>query len=158
MDLLIRGPEFYFKYLTRLSFWKSVQANVRDKYGRTLLLYAAWNGYMAIVERLVKAKARVDSKDEIGKTLITYALYIGDGAVVNKLMKETPDDLVDVIRGALLISAAIKGHTTIVERLLLEKGANIEAVNGYWTLLLAAVRNTLGGKFLLVLYSNGGEL
>jgi ankyrin repeat protein len=129
VDLLIRGPKFHFKNLTRSSFWKAVQVDVRDKHGRTPLSYAAWNGHMAIVKRLVKAKARVDSKDEIGGTPITYALCSGHEAVANHLMKEAPADSVDVIRESLLISAAEKGHTTIVERLLLEKGVKIEAAD-----------------------------
>ena len=142
VDLLIRGPKFHYKHLTRSSFWKGVQVDVGDKDGRTPLSYAAWNGHMAIVKRLVKAKARVDSKDEIGGTPISYALCSGHEAVANKLMKEAPADSVDVIRGTLLVSAAAKGHKTIVKRLLLEKGANIEAVDSDgWTPLRAAAEN-----------------
>ncbi|GAB1311330.1 Ankyrin repeat domain-containing protein 50 [Madurella fahalii] len=128
VDLLIRGPKFDFKHLTRSLFSKGVQVDARDKHGRTPLSYAAWNGHMAIVKRLVKARARVDSKDEIGGTPISYALCSGHEAVANKLMKEAPADSVDVIRGALLVSAATKGYKTIVERLL-DGNANTEVVD-----------------------------
>ncbi|KAK1761310.1 ankyrin repeat-containing domain protein [Echria macrotheca] len=129
VGLLIRGPRFHFKRLTRSSFWKGVQVDTRDKQGRTPLSYAAWNGHMAVVERLVKARARANSKDNIGGTPISYALCSGHEAVANKLMKESPADSVDVIRGELLVSAAERGYRNIVERLLLEKGVNTEAAD-----------------------------
>ncbi|KAK3384177.1 ankyrin repeat-containing domain protein [Lasiosphaeria ovina] len=128
VKLLIRGPKFHFRHLARSPFWKGTDVDVGDRYGRTPLSYAAWNGHMAITRRLVRAKARVDSVDEIGGTPISYALCSGHEVVANKLMKGARAGSVEVISRELLTSAAGKGHKTIaVVRLLLEKGANIEA-------------------------------
>ncbi|KAG5807918.1 hypothetical protein H9Q71_007509 [Fusarium xylarioides] len=92
--------------------------DTRDRYGRTPLSYAAWNGHMAIVQWLVKAGARADSKDEIGGTPISYALCSGHEDVARQLMKGAQADSVDKISRELLISAAQKGHEAIVKRLL----------------------------------------
>ncbi|KAH7124341.1 ankyrin repeat-containing domain protein [Dactylonectria macrodidyma] len=128
VKLLIKGPNIRFKDIAKLSFWKGAEVDARDRYGRTPLSYAAWNGHMAVVQLLVKAGARVDSKDEIGGTPISYALCSGQGAVASRLMKGAQVDSVDKISQELLLSAAEKGHEAIVKRLL-DNGAATEVVD-----------------------------
>ncbi|GAB1315143.1 hypothetical protein MFIFM68171_05353 [Madurella fahalii] len=149
VKLLIQGPRFRFRHL-KSSFWKSTvkppfwtdtNIDVGDRYRRTPLSYAAWNGHIAVVKRLVKAGARVDSEDDIGGTPISYALCSGHEAIANQLMKGAPADSVDLISRRLLFSAIAKSHKAVVERLL-EKGVNTEVVDtDGWTPLYIAARN-----------------
>ncbi|KXX83103.1 Ankyrin repeat domain-containing protein 50 [Madurella mycetomatis] len=127
VKLLIKHPKLH-KHLTKLRFRKGIEVDARDRYGRTPLSYAAWNGHTTVAEWLVKAGARIDLGDEIGGTPISYALCSGHEAIADQLMRGSSADAVDTARGQLILSAAAKGHGTIVERLL-EKGANIEAAD-----------------------------
>ncbi|PNP55978.1 hypothetical protein THARTR1_03915 [Trichoderma harzianum] len=120
--LLIKGPKFYgkgaFKKAIRLSFTKGADVNAIDKYNRTALFYAVWNGHVSIVERLLKANARVDMVDTIGGTPISYALCYGQEDIATELTRGTKPDSVDKIRRELLLSAAKYGHESVVKRLL----------------------------------------
>ncbi|KAL7905136.1 hypothetical protein GGI35DRAFT_471997 [Trichoderma velutinum] len=121
VQLLISGPNLFeriFFKKTIQTFSRSVDVNARDRYGRTPLTYAAWNGHLDIVRRLVKAKALVDLADEIKGTPISYALCYGQEDIVTELMKGAQPDSVDEIRRELLLSAAIRGHEPVVKRLL----------------------------------------
>ncbi|OPB45793.1 hypothetical protein A0O28_0093600 [Trichoderma guizhouense] len=120
--LLIKGPKFYgkkaLKKAIRLTYTKGADVNAIDKYNRTALFYAAWNGHMPIVKRLLKARARVDMVDTIGGTPISYALCYGQQDVATELMRGAQPDSVDEIRRKLLLSALKHGHDPVVERLL----------------------------------------
>lgn len=87
VKLLIEGPTIPLKNTSALSIPIGAEVNTVDKYGRTPLSYAAWNGHMAVAERLIKAGARADLEDEIGATPISYALYYGHEAITSRLMK-----------------------------------------------------------------------
>ncbi|KAN0077469.1 Ankyrin repeat-containing domain protein [Elaphomyces granulatus] len=86
----------------RLPFLKGAEVDSVDRYGRTPLVYAVWNGHMAVVKRLLRAGARINLADDIGGTALSYAVS-------------------DETSMALLLSAAGKGHEAVVE-LLLETG------------------------------------
>jgi ankyrin repeat domain-containing protein 50 len=104
--ILIRGPKIRLKNMVKLAFRKGAQVQLVDKYGRTPLSYAAWNGHMAVVKMLLKAGALVDSTDEIGGTPLSYAICNGHRAVVELLMKEGAQiDSEDNISRKLLFSA-----------------------------------------------------
>ena len=126
VKLLVKGTWSY------LSFRKGAEVDSVDRYGRTPLSYAAWNGHVDIVKLLLKAGARVDSTDEIGGVPLSYAICNGHEAVVKLLLKSgTQVDSKDNIGKILLLSAAEKGHDTVV-KLLLEKGAELEIKSDYY--------------------------
>ncbi|KAL6824648.1 ankyrin repeat-containing domain protein [Trichoderma sp. SZMC 28015] len=125
--LLIRGPKFYWKRAlkkaTHLSFTKGADVNAIDKYGRTALFYAVWNGHLPIVKRLVTERALVDMRDIIGGTPISYALCYGHEDIANELMRGAQPDSVDEIRRELFLSAVKHDHDPVIKRLL-DNGAD----------------------------------
>ncbi|KAN0077702.1 hypothetical protein V8E54_006006 [Elaphomyces granulatus] len=140
VKLLIKGPTW--NGIVKLPFRKGTDVNSADRYGRTALSYAVWNGHVATVKLLLRAGAQVDSADEIGGTPLSYAICNGHNDVVKLLLKKgTQVDSPNDISKALLLSAAKKGHEAVVE-LLLENGADIESKDEYnRTLLFCAVVN-----------------
>ncbi|KAN0070591.1 hypothetical protein V8E54_011460 [Elaphomyces granulatus] len=152
--LLIRGPGISWNDIVKLLFWKGAEVDLADRYGRTALSYAAWNGHVATVKLLFRAGARIDLTDEIGGTPLSYAICNGHDDVVELLLKKgTPDN----ISKTLLLSAANKGHEAVVE-LLLEKGADLECKDGYKTTpLLWAARNGHQAVVKLLL-ENGADI
>jgi ankyrin repeat protein len=120
VKLLIKG----FSSLKRLEllFRKGAQVNSVDKYGRTPLSYAVWNGNVAVVKRLIRAGARADLKDKIGGTPLSYSICNGNKEVIKLLFKKVSQaDSEDDIKKKLLLSAAENGHEDVV-KLLLEIG------------------------------------
>lgn len=122
VQLLIKGPKFHwkraFKNATRLSITNGADVNKKDRDSRTALFYAAWNGHVSIVKRLLKARARVDMVDTIGGTPLSYALCCGQEDIVTELTRGSQPDSVDKIRRELLLSAVKHGHDLVVKRLL----------------------------------------
>ncbi|KAN0073000.1 ankyrin [Elaphomyces granulatus] len=142
VKLLIKGPRISWNGIVKLPFRKGAEVDSADRYGRTALSYAVWNGHIATVKLLLRAGARVDSADEIGGTPLSYAICNGHNDVVKLLLKKgTQIDSPHDISKALLLSAARKGHEAVVE-LLLENGADIESKDDYnRTPLLWAAEN-----------------
>ena len=126
----------------KLFLGKIAEIDLKDRYGRTPLSYAVWIGNVAVVELLIKAGARANSKDEIGGTPLSYALCNRDKKVIEVLLKgDTQANLEDSSK-KLLFSAAEKGHEDVV-RLLLDIGkTDLDAIDGgHRTPLFWAARN-----------------
>jgi ankyrin repeat protein len=152
VNLLIKGIGFRLKGI-RLPFRNGAKVDSVDRYGRTPLVYAVWNGHVAVVKRLVKVGACVDLADDIGGTALSYAICNGDDDVLRPLLKKgTEADLGDDTSIALLLSAAKKGHEAVV-KLLLETGKvnpDSKDDNG-WTPLSCAVEGGSVGVVQLLL-------
>jgi nucleoside phosphorylase len=87
VELLIKGTSSYLKSIVKLAFRKGAQVESVDRYRRTPLLYAAWNGHVAVVKVLLNAGARIYVTDEIDGTPLSYATFGGHKAVVQLLYK-----------------------------------------------------------------------
>jgi ankyrin repeat protein len=121
VNLLIKGIGRRLKDI-KLPFRKKAKVDSVDRYGRTPLVYAVWNGHVAVIKRLLEAGARINLKDAIGGTALSYAVCSGHNDMLTLLFKKgTKVGLEDDIRMALLLSAAEKGHEDAV-KLLLETG------------------------------------
>ncbi|KAI9148347.1 Non-reducing end alpha-L-arabinofuranosidase BoGH43A [Paramyrothecium foliicola] len=145
VKLLIGGPSLQLRDVLNLnlSFLRRTVIDTKDIYGRTPLSYACWNGNTDIIELLVNAGARADIEDEIGGTPMSYAIINGQKSVaslVKKNVKRMQIDSEDAVSKTLLLSAAQKGHDTVV-KLLLENSnvdVNVRTVYGDTSLGLAA--------------------
>ncbi|KAK1252735.1 hypothetical protein MKX08_003922 [Trichoderma sp. CBMAI-0020] len=102
--------------------------DLKDKYGRTPLSWAAENGHAPVVEQLIAtAQVKIDSKDKSGKTPLIWAARNGHTAVVRLLLDERADQrLGDLLKVTPLLYAAMNGHIEVVQ-LLLEAGAGISS-------------------------------
>jgi ankyrin repeat domain-containing protein 50 len=109
----------------RRLFRRRAKVDSADKYGRTPLVYAVWNGHVAVVKRLLRAGACIDLADSIGGTALSYALCSGHDDLLKLLFKKgTKADLKDDTIMALLFSAAEKSHEAVVKLLLETSKAN----------------------------------
>ncbi|KAN0081080.1 Ankyrin repeat-containing domain protein [Elaphomyces granulatus] len=121
VELLIKGISHRLNGI-KLPFRKKAKVDSVDRYGRTPLVYAVWNGHVAVVKRLLRAGARINAADDIGGTALSYAVCSGHNEVLTLLFKKGTDTgSEDDTRMALLLSAAEKDHEVVV-KLLLETG------------------------------------
>ena len=116
-----------------------------DRWGKTALTIAAWNGHTDIVNALARTHgANVDAVDEYGLTALMLAAEHGHTANVNALAG-THGANVDAVNrggGTALMIAAQCGHTDIVNALAGTHGANVDAVDrDGGTALMRAARN-----------------
>jgi hypothetical protein len=152
VKLLIKGIGVRLKG-ARLQFRKGAHVDSVDRYGRTPLVYAVWNGHVAIVKRLISVGASIDLADDIGGTALSYAVCNGHDGVLKLLLKKgTKADSGDETRMALLLPAADKGHEAVV-KLLLETGKvnpDLKDGNG-WTPLSHAVEGGSVGVVQILL-------
>ncbi|QKX61975.1 uncharacterized protein TRUGW13939_09131 [Talaromyces rugulosus] len=125
VQLLIRGTGSYLKSIVKLAFRKGAQVDSVDRYRRTPLLYAAWNGNVAVVKVLLNAGARIDVADEIDGTPLSYAIFGGHKAIVHLLYRNATQVHSEyMISENLLFPAVEKGHEDVVKLLLETAGAN----------------------------------
>src|ERR1700678_2106969 len=118
-----------------------VDVNARDRHAETPLMYAAFAGSLDAMELLLKDGASVDAQSQSGATALIWSandpakvrLLIGHGANVNLATKRR--------RTALLVAAMSDPSAEIV-KLLLDKGADLKAVDFLKTTPLRAA--TLG--------------
>jgi ankyrin repeat domain-containing protein 50 len=130
VKLVIKGISSRLKGL-KLPFRKGAQVDSTDKYGRTPLVYAVWNGDITVIKRLLKAGASIGLKDDIGGTPLSYAVCSGHDDVLRILFKKgTKIGSADDISMALLLSAAEKGHEAVVKLLLETDKANPDVKDG----------------------------
>ena len=106
------------RVLLKLPF-RRAKVDLEDRYGRTPLSYAVWNGNVAAVKLLVKAGAQMNTEDEIGGTPLSYAFAYDRREVIELLLKHgnqlnTEQDMAK----ELLLSAARNGHEPVVRHIL----------------------------------------
>lgn len=119
--LLIRGAPRVRLWTITLLHGQGAEVNLPDKYGRTPLFYAVWNGNIAMVEHLVIAGAQVHVKDELGGTPISYAVCNQNEQITNILLQNGSEAGVEDDINSILFSAAEKGDEEVIELLLKTK-------------------------------------
>ncbi|KAL7920862.1 ankyrin repeat-containing domain protein [Trichoderma austrokoningii] len=116
-ELLIKGVRFKQGPI-KLPWRKKAKVNQLDKFGRTPLFYAVWNGDVATVELLINAGAIVHLKDHLDGTPISYAICKQHEQVVDLLLRTGDAVKVEDDINNLFSTAAGRGHDEVVELLL----------------------------------------
>lgn len=109
----------------------SVELDLKDRYGRTPLSWAALSGHKVIVQLLLEKGAKLESEDENGKTPLLWAVSNKRKVIVQLLLEKGARlDSEDKNGRTPLSWAASSGHKAIVQ-LLLEKRARLESEDAY---------------------------
>lgn len=136
-----------------------VDVNAPGPDGTTALHWAVYNDNLALVERLVRAGARVDVKNEFGSSPIAEAANVGNAKVLEVLLEAGADaDTLGADGETPLMIVARSGNVDAA-RVLIEHGANVnarEAWRGQTALMWAAAQNQ--PKMVGLLVANGAEV
>ena len=120
---------------------KGVDAIVRD--GRTVLIYAAWNGSTEVVKLLIDNGADLNHKNNFGGTALIYAAYKGDTELVKLLIDSGADQNIKDRYGQTALMLAVGNEHTETVELLIDNGADPN------------IKNTMGDHALLVAVNRG---
>jgi hypothetical protein len=111
----------------------SMDQNLEDNYGGTLLLIAAMNGHEGTVRLLLEKGADVDARDHDDYTALLLTVESRRADIVKLLLEKGANvNAMDTQwRQTSQSRAAANGHEDII-KLLLEKGANVNAIDSLW--------------------------
>ena len=118
---------------------KDADIEAQTRYGWTPLQMAAYNGHEAAVQALVDAGANVNARNCYGWTALHAASISGHEPVVRVLLDNKADIESETEYGWTPLFGALEHEGTMT--ILLERGANLNANNGYGgTILHRAAR------------------
>ncbi|KAI3325361.1 ankyrin repeat-containing protein [Xylariaceae sp. AK1471] len=113
-----------------------LEGNIKEK---TLLSYAAGQGYEAVVRLLLETGANPEAEGNDFRTPLSWATGNGHEAVVKLLLEKGANlEARDRYKRTPLSQAAENGHEALV-KLLLEKGADLEAKDKRCKTLLSRI-------------------
>lgn len=127
VKLLVRGGRYPRRIISLLLFGNSHEINSLDAYGRTPLFYAIWKGNAAVVEILLRAKARLDLTDKIGGSPLFYAMSYRREFIVNLLYAYGATATSEDKKVNQLFFTAVKTGDEQFVQLFLDAGFGIES-------------------------------
>ncbi len=111
--------------------------NARDRHGETPLMYAASAGSVNAMKFLLAHGADVNAENQFGSTALIWSATDLDKVRLLLAHDANPNLATKRGRTALLI-AALSDQSAAIERLLIEKGADVKAVDIFKTTTLRA--------------------
>lgn len=99
----------------------------RDLKGVTALMTASAMSHLAVVKRLIDARASVNSPDYKGRTPLITAVGVGAHDVVEALCAAGANLALTAERGRSALHAAVEYNSVDIVRVLIEHGVNINA-------------------------------
>jgi ankyrin repeat protein len=123
---------------------EGIDVDLKDKYGRTPLLWAAANGHEAVVKLLLATEGiDVDLKDKYGRTPLSWAAANGHKAIIKLLLPKGNARTEDTVGRTPLSFAAKNGHDAVAMALLRHDSIDPDQEDHYGsTPLSIAVRNS----------------
>ncbi|MDX1917298.1 MAG: ankyrin repeat domain-containing protein [Rickettsiaceae bacterium] len=111
---------------------QGADVNGRDRYNKTALIKAAFNGHTEVAALLLEKGAEVNGQHSSGATALVCAAFNGHTEVAALLLEKGADlnAIARPLKTTALMEAARRGHTEVAA-LLLEKGADVDAKDNY---------------------------
>src|SRR3984957_7571074 len=104
-----------------------VNVNIATSDGTTALHWAAHNGDVELVERLLGAGADAKAKNQFGATPMSEAAFAGNVAIVEKLLKAGADPDSPSADGQTALMLVARTDNVAAAKLLLDHGAHVDA-------------------------------
>ena len=151
---------------TKLLLDRGVDVNAKGGNYDNALCAAAFGGHLSIVERLLDSGADVDARSEDGGNAV-YQAILGIDSSVNSFARHMETVVLLLDRGSVvtlggnwgnaLQAASHKGHDEIV-KLLLDRGAQVNAHGGYYGYALQAAAFSGTAKTVTLLLDRGARI
>ncbi|KAF4993639.1 hypothetical protein FGRMN_6357 [Fusarium graminum] len=132
---------------------------VQDVHKRTPLHLAALHAHPAAVKQLLKSDANASSRAVRGNTALHFAVLQGHQSVLKPLLEHDPSlvSSANDLSQTPLFSAAIRGSSSAI-KLLLEKGADIRALDGSKNSVLHHLASSDKSSLLKLLLEHGADI
>ncbi|MET0292877.1 MAG: ankyrin repeat domain-containing protein [Steroidobacteraceae bacterium] len=105
--------------------------NARQPDGSTALQWAAYEGRVDEVRRLIKAGADVNARNDFGASAMSLAAAAGDAAILRELLRAGADPESPNTEGQTALMAVARTGRVDAARELLKAGANVNAAE-HW--------------------------
>ena len=109
----------------------ATDVNARQPDGSTALQWAAYDGDVDEVRRLIAAGADVDARNDFGASAMSVAAAAGNAAVIRELLKGGADAESPNAEGQTALMAVARTGNVEAAQLLLKAGADVNAKEGW---------------------------
>lgn len=134
LHLVVQASHEHVSAIVPLLESDGVEINVKDRYGRTPLLWAVILGKELLAGRLLDAGADCEGVDILGRTILHYAAKTMDARFVRKILEKSSRKVIEAVdrdEQSVLHFAALGGNQEIVE-LLMTKGVKVGSDASGW--------------------------
>lgn len=125
LSIEMQNPEIF-----KLLLNSKADINVRDYYGKTALMYAAYYGNSEIFDLLVKAGININEECSQKETALMSACEIGNKNIIEILLSQKIDINKISCRGQTALIKSINQKDKEIINILLKAGANLDV--GVW--------------------------
>ncbi|CAM9484413.1 unnamed protein product [Discosporangium mesarthrocarpum] len=147
-----KQPWAYFGAVVNILLKGGASVDLKDKKGRTALMFAAELGHPEVTGWLIEAGAELEAADQNGTRPLMYACKGAHVEVARVLLGAGADPTSANTKGSNALHFAASGGSLPIIRLLLEKGCDVDSANldGDTSLGLAISAGKVGAVGYLV--------